>query len=134
MLYRELVRPELICTLISVGAGLLGYRVLDGLGRTVTWGALAGSWSEAIPAALSIGLVEECAKLLPVAIVAWGSMAAAATIAAENLALSGIEAGVINARFAKPIDADAMQRMNMAVDDAGRTPADVAREFLESLP
>ena len=28
------------------------------------------------------------------------------------------------------IDADAMRAMNLAVDDAGRTPASVAREFL----
>lgn len=32
--------------------------------------------------------------------------------------------------LAGSIDADAMRRMNLAVDEAGRTPADVAREFL----
>ncbi len=79
--WKDKVRPEppviiavsLAAGALSVGSGLLGYRVLDGLGRTVTWGALAGDWSEAIPAALSIGLVEESAKLLPVSLVAWGS-------------------------------------------------------------
>ena len=32
------------------------------------------------------------------------------------------------------IDADAMRRMNLAVDQDGRSPADVAREFLNGLP
>lgn len=59
-----------------------------------------------------------------VAIVAWGSMTAAAAIAAESLARSGIEATVINARFAQPLDsqtiAEAARGTNyvVLVDDA----------------
>jgi osmoprotectant transport system permease protein len=37
------------------------------------------------------------------------------------------------AALAGGIDADAMRRMNLAVDQGGRTPAEVAREFLLSL-
>jgi osmoprotectant transport system substrate-binding protein len=37
-------------------------------------------------------------------------------------------------RLAATIDADAMQKMNLAVDRDGRTPRDVAREFLAARP
>ncbi|TFG79587.1 MAG: ABC transporter substrate-binding protein, partial [Chromatiales bacterium] len=33
--------------------------------------------------------------------------------------------------LAGSIDADAMRRMNLAVDEEGRRPGEVAREFLE---
>jgi osmoprotectant transport system permease protein len=38
------------------------------------------------------------------------------------------------ATLAGAIDADAMRRMNLAVDQGGRAPAEVAREFLHALP
>ena len=38
------------------------------------------------------------------------------------------------ASLAGTIDADQMRRMNLAVDQGGRSPAEVAREFLRSLP
>jgi 1-deoxy-D-xylulose-5-phosphate synthase len=49
-----------------------------------------------------------------VAILAVGSMVAAASEAAEKLALQGIETTVVNARFIKPVDAE------LIVDLAGR--------------
>jgi glycine betaine/choline ABC-type transport system substrate-binding protein len=38
------------------------------------------------------------------------------------------------ARLAGAIDAATMQQMNAAVDQQGRAPADVAREWLEAHP
>ena len=54
----------------SVGLGLLGYRALDALGASVSWGALMGELDEAIAIAFLIGAVEETAKLLPVFVIA----------------------------------------------------------------
>ena len=50
-----------------------------------------------------------------VAIIAWGPMVAAAYQAAESLAQYGIEAAVINARFAQPLDARNNRRARYAV-------------------
>jgi RsiW-degrading membrane proteinase PrsW (M82 family) len=54
----------------AVTAALLGYRVLDAVGASATWGALAGPWPAALATALAIGATEELAKLLPVLAVA----------------------------------------------------------------
>lgn len=51
---------------LAVCAALLGYRAVDAFGPVVSWEALVGPWSRAVPAALAIGVVEEAAKLLPV--------------------------------------------------------------------
>ena len=72
--WKDKRRPEPLAILIlatvagvaSVGAALLGYGVLDGMGRAATWSTLTGPWRDAIPGALAIGLVEETAKLLPI--------------------------------------------------------------------
>jgi RsiW-degrading membrane proteinase PrsW (M82 family) len=55
---------------VSVAAAIFGYEVLEDAGAAPSWGALGGPWTRAVPAALSIGLVEEAAKLLPVVLVA----------------------------------------------------------------
>lgn len=46
-----------------------------------------------------------------VAIVAWGPMVAAAQAAADSLARQGIRAGIVNARFAQPLDVDTLERV-----------------------
>lgn len=58
---------------LAVGAALLGYRAVEGVGPVASWEALAGPWSRAVPAALLIGAVEEAAKLLPVLPIALAS-------------------------------------------------------------
>lgn len=58
-----------------------------------------------------LGRSEPLSQGRDVAIVAWGPMTAAATIAAESLALSGLEATVINARFACPLDVETIARV-----------------------
>ncbi|HEX5137310.1 MAG TPA: transketolase C-terminal domain-containing protein, partial [Planctomycetota bacterium] len=45
------------------------------------------------------------------AIVAYGAVVPAALDAAEMLRAAGIEATVVNARFAKPLDADALEEL-----------------------
>jgi hypothetical protein len=56
------------------------------------------------------GRAEELSQGRDVAIVAWGPLTAAASIAAESLALSGVDASVINARFARPLDVETISR------------------------
>jgi RsiW-degrading membrane proteinase PrsW (M82 family) len=58
---------------LAVGLALLGYRFADTLGRVASWEALTGPWPGAIGVALTIGVVEEGAKLLPVLAIALGS-------------------------------------------------------------
>jgi len=55
---------------------------------------------------LPIGVAATLREGSDVALVAYGTMVTAALGAAELLAADGIEAGVVNARFAKPLDAD----------------------------
>ena len=45
------------------------------------------------------------------AIIAWGPMVAAAQSAAESLARQGIRAAIVNARFARPLDVDTLERV-----------------------
>jgi transketolase C-terminal domain/subunit len=56
------------------------------------------------------GLAEQLTPGRHVAIIAWGPMVAAAYQAAESLAQYGIEAAVINARFAQPLDHETIVR------------------------
>ncbi len=56
------------------------------------------------------GRAERLGKGTDVTIIAWGSQAAAAAIAAENLAQQGIVATVVNARFAQPLDVETLAR------------------------
>jgi 1-deoxy-D-xylulose-5-phosphate synthase len=57
------------------------------------------------PQLLEIGKAEILRDGGEVAIVAYGSMVHPSVVAAENLAKDNIEATVVNARFAKPLDA-----------------------------
>ncbi len=59
---------------------------------------------------ISLGRAERLGPGVDVAIIAWGPQAAAAAIAAENLAQRGIGATVVNARFAQPLDIDLLTR------------------------
>jgi 1-deoxy-D-xylulose-5-phosphate synthase len=61
--------------------------------------------------ALPIGMSETVREGADVAIIAIGSMVSNALAAAETLAESGIEATVVNARFAKPLDEDVILRL-----------------------
>jgi transketolase C-terminal domain/subunit len=61
--------------------------------------------------ALEMGKAEQLAAGQHVAIVAWGPMVAAAQMAAECLALHGLESAVVNARFAQPLDAETIVRV-----------------------
>lgn len=57
-----------------------------------------------------LGRAEQLTDGSDVAIVAWGPMVAAAAVAAERLAQFGITAAVVNARFAQPLDLEAIAR------------------------
>src|SRR5688572_14046496 len=68
---RTMVLLGVIGGAIAVGAALLGYGTVELLGRRVEWATLVeGTVSAAIADALLIGAVEECAKLLPVVLIA----------------------------------------------------------------
>ena len=80
------------------GGGPIAFRFPRGTG--------AGVALDAPLAELPIGISETLRDGADVAILAYGTMAQAALAAAETLAADGIEATVVNARFAKPLDAD----------------------------
>ena len=61
------------------------------------------------PSALELGRAELLREGADVALVAYGAMAAPAFQAAARLAEGGIEATVVNARFAKPLDAELLR-------------------------
>lgn len=65
---------------------------------------LGGPLSDRTPAALEHGKAEVLREGADVLLVAFGSMVYTAYEAAEQLAREGVEACVINARFAKPLD------------------------------
>jgi 1-deoxy-D-xylulose-5-phosphate synthase len=58
------------------------------------------------PKSLKIGKAEVLRDAGEIAIIAYGSMVYPAMKAAENLEKDGIDAGVINARFVKPLDSE----------------------------
>jgi len=79
-------------------------------------GSGAGASLEAPLEELAIGVSETLREGADVSIVAYGTIALAALEAAAELAREGIEATVVNARFAKPLDADRLLAL------AARTP------------
>jgi 1-deoxy-D-xylulose-5-phosphate synthase len=80
------------------GGGPIAFRYPRGTGTGVTL--------DAPLAELPIGISETLREGADVAILAYGTIAGPALAAAEALAADGIEATVVNARFAKPLDAD----------------------------
>jgi len=80
------------------GGGPIAFRFPRGTG---TGAALDAPLTE-----LPIGISETLREGADVAILAYGTVANEALAAAETLAAAGIEATVVNARFAKPLDAE----------------------------
>ena len=80
------------------GGGPIGFRYPRGTG--------AGAPLDAPLSELPIGISETLREGADVAILAYGTVAQAALAAADALATAGIEATVVNARFAKPLDAE----------------------------
>jgi 1-deoxy-D-xylulose-5-phosphate synthase len=74
-------------------------------------GSGPGRPMSATPVALEIGRAEILREGHDVAILAIGSMVEAALQAADLLAADGLEATVVNARFAAPVDADLIRRL-----------------------
>jgi transketolase C-terminal domain/subunit len=70
------------------------------------------------------GRAESLGSGSDVAILAWGPAVAAATMAAQSLSEHGLAATVVNARFAQPLDREAMVRaaessqLTVVIDDA----------------
>jgi 1-deoxy-D-xylulose-5-phosphate synthase len=58
---------------------------------------------------ISIGRAEVLTKGKDLCLLAYGSMVAVATAAAQELRILGIEAGVVNARYAKPLDLELLR-------------------------
>ncbi|MBI2773133.1 MAG: 1-deoxy-D-xylulose-5-phosphate synthase [Chloroflexi bacterium] len=69
-------------------------------------GAGTGASLDRLPREIEIGLSETLREGADVTILAYGTLAGAALAAAERLEPEGIRAGVVNARFAKPLDAE----------------------------
>jgi 1-deoxy-D-xylulose-5-phosphate synthase len=82
----------------STGGGPIAFRFPRGTG---TGAALDAPLTE-----LPIGISETLREGADVAIICYGPAANDALVAAEALAAVGIEATVVNARFAKPLDAE----------------------------
>ena len=92
----------------AAGSGPIALRYPRGTG--------AGVSLDAPLEELPIGVSETLRDGADVSIVAYGTLALAAVDAAAELAREGIEATVVNARFAKPLDADRLLAL------AARTP------------
>jgi 1-deoxy-D-xylulose-5-phosphate synthase len=82
----------------KTGGGPIAFRYPRGTG--------AGVALDAPLAEIPIGLSETLREGGDVAILAYGTIVGPALAAAEALAADGIEATVVNARFAKPLDAE----------------------------
>jgi 1-deoxy-D-xylulose-5-phosphate synthase len=80
------------------GGGPIAFRYPRGIGTGV---ALGAPLSE-----IPIGISETLREGADVAILSYGTVTGGALAAAEALAAAGIEATVVNARFAKPLDAE----------------------------
>src|SRR5205814_3825709 len=80
------------------GGGPIAFRYPRGTGTGV---ALDAPFAE-----IPIGISETLREGADVAILAYGTVTGSALAAAEALAAVGIEATVVNARFAKPLDAE----------------------------
>lgn len=60
----------LVLGALAVPQAVVAFELLDGFGFPVTWDGLAfGAYDEALPMALTIGVVEETAKLLPITLI-----------------------------------------------------------------
>ncbi len=64
-----------------------------------------------LPAPLPVGRAELLRPGSQVALIAIGSMVAPAVVAAGDLAAQGIDAAIVNARFAKPLDEELLCRL-----------------------
>jgi 1-deoxy-D-xylulose-5-phosphate synthase len=82
----------------ATGGGPIAFRYPRGTG--------VGAALDAPLAELPIGISETLRDGADVAILCYGPVANDALVAAEALAAAGIEATVVNARFAKPLDAE----------------------------
>ena len=80
------------------GGGPIAFRYPRGTG--------VGTALDAPLAELPIGISETLREGADVAIVCYGTTVQSALTAAEALAADGVEATVVNARFAKPLDAE----------------------------
>ncbi|OLD11726.1 MAG: 1-deoxy-D-xylulose-5-phosphate synthase [Chloroflexi bacterium 13_1_40CM_3_70_6] len=98
----------------AAGRGPIGVRFPRGIGLGVPL--------DAPPAEIPIGVAEMLREGDGVAILAYGPPVNAALQAAEVLARDGLEATVVNARFAKPLDAERILAL------AARTPRFVTVE------
>ncbi len=71
----------------------------------------AGVALDAQPTAIPIGTAEVLSEGRDVVFVAIGAMVRPAVAAAEMLRARGVDAGVVNARFVKPLDGDVLDRI-----------------------
>lgn len=92
------LRDMLLTAIEYPGPAALRYPRGGGLGADIS----------APPKTIEIGKSETLRSGKDVALIAYGSMVAAAVEAAELLAKEGVDATVINARFVKPLDAEAI--------------------------
>jgi len=92
------MRDMLLTAIEHPGPAAIRYPRGSGLGVDIS----------APPKKIEIGRSETLRSGKDVALVAYGSMVQAAVEAAELLAKNGVDATVINARFVKPLDADAV--------------------------
>ena len=127
--YEWFQRAEWRALLAAYGLAFRATRTMD---PTLMYGAVADGLVDVISAYSSDGriaaydlvLLEDDRGAIPsydaVVLVSAGLATRAPEVVAALHALDG------------SIDADAMRRMNLAVDQAGRTPREVAREFLAS--
>ena len=90
------MRDMLMTAIDHPGPAALRYPRGNGVGADIS----------CVPAKLEIGKAEILREGTDIAIVAYGSMVYPAMEAAEKLATENISATVINARFAKPLDAE----------------------------
>ncbi len=74
-------------------------------------GAVDGSYGKGAFEFIKAGTAEVVKEGKDVTLLALGSMVGPALVAAEGLKKSGIKAGVVNARFVKPLDEDLITRL-----------------------
>jgi RsiW-degrading membrane proteinase PrsW (M82 family) len=60
----------LVSGTLAIPVALAGYWLLGAFGCKLGWSDLAGPWPRAVLASLAVGVVEECAKLFPVLLLA----------------------------------------------------------------
>jgi 1-deoxy-D-xylulose-5-phosphate synthase len=92
------MRDMLLTAIDHPGPAALRYPRGNGIGVDIS----------AVPKHLEIGKAETMREGDDVSILAYGSMVYPAMEAAEDLAKTGIDAGVVNARFVKPLDTESI--------------------------